>query len=260
MIANLGMYDMPTLRGATDALWAGIRAQLDDGPAQLTRGADLWEIWRSPDLLFAQTCGYPYRAKLRSHVHLIATPDYALPGCPPGYYNSLILARADDPRSALTAFDGARFAYNEALSQSGWAAPAQHFQARNLTLGALHQTGSHAASADAVAEGQADFCALDALTYLLLCDADPAFGSRFKIIERTASTPALPYITARTRDPAPLLGALKRAVAALDPAHRTALRLRDVLRIPETAYLSVPTPPAPNAHLPDPPEPPKNPR
>ena len=60
MIAFLGMYDMPPLRAANDAFWTAIRAELGYGPEHLTRTDDPWPVWQSPDLLFAQTCGWKF--------------------------------------------------------------------------------------------------------------------------------------------------------------------------------------------------------
>lgn len=46
-----------------------------------------------------------------------------MPDCPAGYYNSVFIARRDDPRRNSPDFTCATFAYNEPMSQSGWAAP-----------------------------------------------------------------------------------------------------------------------------------------
>ena len=139
MIASLGMYDRPQAQAANNRLWAlirdGMRAAAMPAPDTLTCGADAyWPGWTSPDLILSQTCGFPYRSRLHGHVTLIGTPDYAVAGCPPGYYHSVYLARADDPRRALAEFDSAAFAFNEALSQSGWAAPQNHAAALGLIL------------------------------------------------------------------------------------------------------------------------------
>lgn len=128
MIASLGMYELSGMAGANDRLWAlirdGLRARGIAAPDGLTRGeVAYWDAWQSPDLVLSQTCGFPYRARLHDKVTLIGTPDYGLPGCPPGHYCSVFVARKDDPRVTLDQFDGTALAYNEPLSQSGWAAP-----------------------------------------------------------------------------------------------------------------------------------------
>lgn len=123
MIASLGMYDLPELKDVNNRLWAQIRQELGFGPPKLDRKTDLWEIWQSPDLLLAQTCGYPYRAQLHQRVQLVGTPDYGLPDCPPGYYYSLFVVRSDSAFQTLADLDQCCLAYNEPLSQSGWAGP-----------------------------------------------------------------------------------------------------------------------------------------
>ncbi|APX11055.1 phosphate/phosphite/phosphonate ABC transporter substrate-binding protein [Tateyamaria omphalii] len=245
MIASLGMYDMPHLQGAHDRLWAGIRTALGHGPETLTRGDDLWRVWQAPDLLLAQTCGLPYRARLHGHVALIGTPDYGLPDCPPGHYFSYLIRRRDDTRGLKALCNQGVMAFNEPLSQSGWAAPVTHLTARNLAPRRMRQTGAHLASLNAVAAGDADFAAIDALTLLLAAQHDIDTTAAVTPFDRTAPTPALPYITARTLDPAPLAHAMRAAIARLSPTDRSALRLKGLVNMPASAYLALPIPPDP---------------
>lgn len=249
MIAALPMYDRPEIRALTDRYWQLIRAALArrgiDAPASLRRGdEELMPQWTAPDLLLSQTCGFPFRAKLHDKVTLIGTPDFGVEGCAPGYYRSVLIARRDDPRDTLAAFDGTPIAFNDALSQSGWAAPQNHAAKLGLTFPAGLQTGSHAASLAAVATGRADLAALDAVTWSLLSEHDPMAAS-VRVIAMTDPTPGLPYITARGRDSAPVFDAIAEAIAQLDPRERAALRLNGIVYIPAETYLAVPTPPAP---------------
>jgi len=244
MIASLPMYDRPETRAATDQLWQLVRAELHGGPETLSRDTDLWADWQSPDLVLSQTCGMPYRTRLRGRVSLVGTPDFALKGCPPGYYRSILVVRRDAQGDKLADFAAQRFAYNEALSQSGWAAPVSYAQARGLRFSRLVHTGGHAASARAVAQGRADIAALDAQSWRLMQRHD-AFAERLRALCATWPTPGLPCITAITRDPTPIRSALRRAIAALDDAPRAALCLNALVDIPEAAYMAVPTPGAP---------------
>ena len=251
MIAALPMYDFGDLRAANDELWSrvrdGLRARGYPAPDELTHDApDLWALWEAPDLVLAQTCGVPYRARLHGRVELVGTPDYGLPDCPPGYYCSVFVARRDDPRTGLAAFDGAAFAYNEALSQSGWAAPATHAGSMGLRLRPVLQTGAHRASAQAVAEGRADLAALDAVTWRHLQRLDPVAGA-LREVARTAPTPGLPLISAAGSDVDALRGALNAAVAALPDPARAVLGLRGIVQLSPAAYLAVPTPAPPEA-------------
>jgi len=244
MIASLPMYDLRPNQGANDRFWQAIRRHLGQGPDTLTRGGDLWDHWLADDLILSQTCGYPYRARLHDRVTLVGTPVYGLPGCPPGHYNSVFVARADDARKTLQDFAGARFAYNESMSQSGWAAPMVHLRALGLGFDDLVQTGGHRASALAVAEGRADIAALDALTWKMT-GRDDTFTAGLKELGRTTPTPVLPYITAKQNDAAPIFAAIEAAIGDLDVADRDMLSLRGIVEIPAEIYLAVPTPPGP---------------
>ena len=249
MIASLGMYDFGPAQAANDRFWAllrdGLRAKGYEAPDALTRGEGAyWQAWQSPDLLLSQTCGYPYRAKLHGHVTLVGTPDYGLPGCPPGHYRSIFVARKDDPRSTLHEFAGARMAFNEDLSQSGWAAPAHHLLMMGIEPSPSLRSGGHRLSAQAVAEGRADFAALDALTWAMLQGLDPA-AEQLNEIGATQPTPVLPFIAAAGADQPTLFSILEQAIAALAPADRATLHLRGLVAIPAEAYLAVPTPPPP---------------
>jgi ABC-type phosphate/phosphonate transport system substrate-binding protein len=249
MIASLGMYDFGPLQGANDRLWAlirdGLRAHGIDAPDLLTRGEGAyWQAWEAADLVLSQTCGYPFRTRLHGKVTYICTPDFGVKGCPPGYYRSIFVARANDSRQTLADFDGASFAYNEPQSQSGWAAPQNHVAAKGLHLLPTLQTGAHRLSAQAVAEGRADIAALDAVTYALLQKVEPAIAV-LKEIGWTEPTPGLPYISAPGQDAEVYFTVVSQAFAALAPTDRATLGLRGIVRIPAASYLAVPNPPAP---------------
>ncbi len=244
MIASLPMYDRPETAAANDRLWAGMRAHLDQGPDRLTRDGDLWMQWQSPDLLLSQTCGYPYRARLHGRVALVGTPVLDLPDCPPGQYYSVLVCRADDPRATPQDYATARFAYNDALSQSGWAAPQTWAARHGFAFSKPVQTGAHRASARAVAEGRADIAALDALSWRIMCQHD-SFATDLRVLARTDPTPALPYITARDRNPETLRDALSRAIAELAAEDRACLGLSGLLYLPAQDYLAIPNPAPP---------------
>ncbi|PZQ96774.1 MAG: hypothetical protein DI533_14410 [Cereibacter sphaeroides] len=249
MIASLPMYDRVETAGANDRLWAairdGMRAEGLDAPDALTRGAeDLWPQWTAPDLAFSQTCGFPYRSRLHGKVTLIGTPDYGIRGAPQGYYRSIFIARTDDLREKLADFDGARFAYNDGVSQSGWAAPQTHAESHDMRLPPCLRTGGHRASALAVAEGQADIAALDAVTWRMLERWEP-FTKGLRAIAKTTPTPGLPYIAASGAPGDKLFTIVSAAIAAMSPEDREATGIRGLVAIPAERYLEVPTPPAP---------------
>lgn len=243
MIAALPMYERPETVRAHDRFWALIRDGLRErglkAPDALTRDRDLWDIWQDPDLVLAQTCGLPYRARLHDRVTLIGTPDYGLPDMPPGHYCSVLVAR----RGETPEIEQAVLAFNEPLSQSGWAA-ALTLSGDQRYAGTL-ETGAHRESARAVAEGRADLCALDAVTWRLMERFEPDLTTRLHVIGRSPATPGLPLIAAPGCDAAATFAAVETAISALRPEDREVLGLTGLAAIPRSAYLAMPLPPAP---------------
>lgn len=248
MIASLPMYDRPETQAANDRFWRllrdGLQARGMAAPDALTRDGRLWDHWRAPDLVLSQTCGLPFRAVLHGSVTLVATPDYGVEGCDPGHYRSVLVCRAEDPRLDLAAFDGASLAYNEPMSQSGWAAPAGLALAAGLRWCPVGPTGAHRLSALAVAERRADLAAIDAVTWRMLRRWD-SWSSVLRVLAATDPTPGLPLIAAAGADPEPLRAALDDALAALGPDDRDVLQLRGFAAIPVADYLAVPIPAPP---------------
>ncbi len=249
MIASLPMYDRPETAPIIDQLWSEIRTRLGgDAPAHLTRGASLWDQWGSPDLVLSQTCGYPYRARLRDRVQLVATPDNRLPGCPPGHYNSVFVCRADDPRMTLAEFAEAPFAFSEPLSQSGWGAPQNHAADLGFAFSNDIYTSAHVQSARAVTEGRADIACIDALSLRLILRHDP-HASALREIARTRPTPAPPFITGPGQDAGVIRAALAGAIDALTPEAQDTIGLFGLADVPEADYLGVPNPAPPSDPL-----------
>ncbi|MFY0618059.1 phosphate/phosphite/phosphonate ABC transporter substrate-binding protein [Shimia sp.] len=244
MIATLPMYDRPETAAANDRLWGLFREAYGDGPNALSRGGDLWEMWQSDNLLLAQTCGFPYRSRLKDRVTLVGSPDLALEGLPAGYYASVIVAHPRFEGAGLSALSDATFAYNEPMSQSGWAAPWHHFTQQDVRIGDRIQSGAHRKSAQMVAEGKADYAALDIVSWKMMQRYD-AFSGKLVEVARTMPTPALPYITARYQKPAPIRNALHAAIEALSALERDTLLLQGLVALPQSAYEAVPNPPKP---------------
>ncbi|MDN5787327.1 phosphate/phosphite/phosphonate ABC transporter substrate-binding protein [Pseudorhodobacter sp.] len=248
MNADLSMYDFGDLIAANDAWWAliaeNLRKRSVDAPEHLTRGQDLWQGWQSPELLLSQTCGFPYRARLHGKVLLVGTPDYGVEGCAPGYYRSVFIARTDDQRGELAAFDGVAIAYNDAMSQSGWAGPQSEAARRAVRLPAGLQTGGHRASVHAVAQGRAEIAAVDAVTWRHLQRLDPE-AQAVRVVAMTEPNPGLPLITAIGRDTGALFSAVSQAIEALPHKQKAVLGIKGLVAIPAADYLAIPTPPAP---------------
>lgn len=232
--AALPMYDWLPNRAATDALWQFLKQRLwTEGfaaPDQLDRtGLPLSEIWTSPDLLVAQTCGLPYVRDLREHVHLIATPAYNLADCRPGRYRSRIVVHAGSSWACVADLAGMRAAINGRESQSGFVAlaamtpgwaPDSHFSEISVT-------GSHLASMQAVADGQADIAAIDAVSFLLAEQHFPEITTNLRVLDSSPETPGLPLITAIGRSNQQIMK-IRQAVLDVFSAPETETVRRDL--------------------------------
>ena len=240
-LAYLGFYDMPPVQPANDAYWAAIRARLGYGPDRLSRPDDLWPVWRAPNLLLGQTCSLPYRAHLHDRVQLVGTPDFGLPGCPPGHYRSaIVVRRGERPR------DGARLGINDAFSQSGWGNPRAWLVEQGITPGPILATGGHARTVVALAEGRVDMAGIDLLSWTML-DELGLLPAGLEIVGHTAPSLGTPYITAPGNDADAIAAAITAAISDLPDPVRRALHLRGLVRHDPAAYLAEATPPHPDA-------------
>ncbi|MGB7242860.1 MAG: PhnD/SsuA/transferrin family substrate-binding protein [Sulfitobacter sp.] len=245
MIANLMMYQRPQLVEAHARFWALIRKNLADAgmnsPEILSQDAEEFFVWKHPDLVLSQTCGMPYRTWLHDKVLLVGTPDYGLADCPPGYYRSAIIVRADDVRTQIPAFREATFAYNQTFSQSGFAAPYWHLKAQGFWFENRLHVEQHLESARAVATGGADIASLDAVTWRNIQKYEP-FATGLRVLEWTEPTPGLPLITALGNDTGLILTAVRGAIEELEEHSKSQLGIRGIVQIPKEDYLKVPNP------------------
>lgn len=235
MIAALQMYDWPEVREATDQWWRIVARHLGTDVA-LSRPADFTSPWLRDDLLFAQTCGYPFTHALRGRVNYVATPHYAADGCSGAAYRSIVMAREAKP---LAGFRDAVAAVNTPDSMSGMLAlklvfaplaEAGRFFSRTV------ETGGHLASLAAVQAGEADVCAIDCVCIAMAKRHRPSALQGLVEIARSPSVPGLPWIT-RAGDPRAIRRALQAAFA--DPelqSARTALLLDGFSELPVSAY------------------------
>ena len=218
MIASLPMYDWPEVRTATDELWNGIARHLGTTIA-LTRDGNHAALLTRDDLLFSQTCGYPFTHALAGKVTLVATPHYAVDGCDGPNYCSIIFAREQAPLEALR---GAVAAVNGDDSMSGMLALKLVFQplARNgRFFSRAIKSGGHIRSLIAVRDGMADVCAIDAVCVALARAYRPDYLDGLVEIGRSPPVPGLPFITLGG-DPVAIRAALACTLA--DPDLRAA--------------------------------------
>lgn len=243
-IASLSMYDWPEVRTATDVLWSAITARLlaqgIAAPDRLDRDTAREEAWVSPELVMAQTCGLPFMRSLKGKVVLLGSPIYHLEHDQPGDYCSLLVARSDDEATRLEDFRGRRVAFNGADSQSGYVAlqcvvAPLAIDGRFFAAGI--ESGGHRQSLVAVANDQADIAAIDAVSWQLALDHEPA-AKRLKVVAETPLTPGLPYITAlaNAAHRGAMIAAISAAIDALDPAARDRLKITGFRPRAESEY------------------------
>ncbi len=250
-VAALPMYDFLELQAANDALWSALCNRLADAgvecaPARLNRGANLDRLWTDPNLMLAQTCGYPFMTRLRGRVRLVLTPRYRARGCDGPFHRSVVVVRKGERAQGLADLRGLRLALNGPDSNTGMnllRAEIAPIARTAAFFGAVISTGSHAASAAAVAEGQADVAAIDCITWAHLQRLQSELTERLSVLAWTARSPGLPLITGRLTDRATfeaLTAALNDLARdeALAPVRHTLL-LEGFHPLPEPHYRSL---------------------
>jgi ABC-type phosphate/phosphonate transport system substrate-binding protein len=249
--AALPMYDLPELAWASDAWWEGLaralrREGLAEVPARLTRGAPPEKIWLAPDLLLAQTCGYPLVHALAGRVRYLATPAYDCPGCRGSDYHSLLIVRAGEPAGDLAALRGCRLVLNGWDSQSGMNAlrtMVAPLAAGRAFFAEVSESGGHRASMELVAGGRADLAAIDCVSFALITEVQPELAAKLRVLGASPSYPGLPYITAGGADEE-TVARLRRGLfaAVAEPAlaeARAALKLVGFALRPESDYQAI---------------------
>jgi len=235
MIASLPMYDRPENKAAHDVFYSVFRAELGYGPKELNRDIAYDASWAQPDLLLGQICNLPYRAHYRDTLIPLLNCDHRLPDTPAGFYHSLFVVRAQDAERGLAPATLGRFAYNDALSQSGWGAALERITEKGLQFHTTLRTGAHVDSIHAVASGDADLAAIDAVTWRLLQKWDTKTKD-LRVIGRTGLSPAMTFVTTKGNNPEKLRNALQIALNALSSTEMDALGLYGAVELPNKVF------------------------
>lgn len=242
MIANLPMYHRPELNEAHDLYWALIRKHLTaagiDSPETLSQDAGEMDVWVRPDLVFSQTCSMPFRKLIHDQVTLVGTPDFGVKGCHAGYYRSAFVVPKDDQRSDLVEFKNALFAYNMEISQSGYVAAKAEAAKHDFFFENRTCSGGHLNSALMIAEKKAEIAAIDAVSLKLMERYDD-FYNGLKIIQWTAPTPSLPYISGPDTNGKDIFNAVSAAIDELPTQVRDQLMIKGIIQIPKETYLAI---------------------
>ena len=242
--AELAMYVAPQQVSEANERWLTRILALLQHTRGDTRGLGLLELFRAPELLLSQTCGYPLLTQLRGQVQLIGRPHYEWPDSSGGEHCSVIVSRDADSRRDLAAFAGSRGVINDQHSNSGMnllrhcLAPLQR---GGRFFASVAVSGAHRQSLRWVREGWADLAAIDSVTFAYLARYAPAEVAGLRVVARTASSPTLPYITALNAGPESaerIRQAMNTALQQL-PEVAATLGLREVLPASEADYQKV---------------------
>lgn len=236
--AELLMYVAPSrVREASEA-WLQCALESLGAEREDASHLDLPGLWLSPDLLYAQTCGYPLMTLLRGKVRVIGRPVYELPHAGAGEHCSLLVVREDDPRQSLEDFFDSRGLINSPDSNSGMnllrhrLAPLQR---DGRFFSAIRYTGGHRDSLAALKNGEGDLAAIDSVTwdYLARDHSDETLGLR--ILASSAPSPTLPFIGPAHLDDA-AAERIRQALNQTLPAFAETLAIREVLPASEADY------------------------
>jgi ABC-type phosphate/phosphonate transport system substrate-binding protein len=250
-VVSLPMYDLPEVRPALDAWWAGLahhlaREGVSDVPAALPHGAPPDASWSRPDLLLSQCCGYDLRNGYTGALRVLATPCYGAPGCVGPAYASIVVVAADAPARSLDDLRGGVCAINGWTSHSGMNALRALIAPRSRGgrfFARIAVSGSHRASLAMVARGEADVAAIDCVVHALLARHRPGALTGTRPLGRTPKAPAPPFVTSASAGDATverLRAALFRAFddASLEAA-RANLLLAGIEVLPRAAYARI---------------------
>jgi phosphonate transport system substrate-binding protein len=181
--------------------WQTQLAQLEQGEAQ---GAFI--------------CGLPYTLRA-TQLEAVAAPvhtAHAYAGRAV-YWSDLVVQAAGSFRQ-VGDLRGARWAFNEPGSLSGYLAVLAYLAAQRLPpgfFGAAIASGAHLASIALVLEGEADVAAIDSTVLELALRDDPTLSGRLRSLARIGPNPAPPFVLSRTLAPA----LRERIVTALCELH-----------------------------------------
>jgi phosphonate transport system substrate-binding protein len=167
-------------------------------------------------------CGLPYVRKNNAEkkkVELLAAPVMSHPryGGKPVYYSDVIV-RTDSRLQSFEDLRGARWAYNEPGSHSGYNVTRYHLAKEGLGIsffGEFIESGSHQNSLRMLLEHKIDATAIDSTVLEMVLTKDPSIGERIRTIAILGPSPAPPWVV-HPSVPADVRRALIEAFLSMD--------------------------------------------
>jgi phosphonate transport system substrate-binding protein len=152
----------------------------------------------------AWICGLPYarrRDRACPAVSLVAAPVMAAPryGDRPVYFSDVVVLR-EGPWRTFDDLRGARWAYNEPTSHSGYALTRFELARGGYGsgfFGRAIEAGSHLAALELLRRGDADATALDSTVLDAMLAERPELGDELRMIATWGPSPIPPWVVAR---------------------------------------------------------------
>jgi ABC-type phosphate/phosphonate transport system substrate-binding protein len=191
MLASLAMYPFEPLRGSFNSLWTAVRSHLGWGPAALEWGVMTPDVWQHPDLLLAQTCGWPLVTRLRDDFVVVGAFDFDVPGAADGRYRSVLVSRHHASLDGLRARPGVVAAMNAPDSLSGWISLQAAWGSEPE---AVVETGGHIGSIRSLAAGTTDVASIDAVSWALISSIEPELVRGLFVVGSGPLVPCLPVV------------------------------------------------------------------
>jgi phosphate/phosphite/phosphonate ABC transporter binding protein len=187
-------------------LYERIAAYLDGRlgePAKLLIGpswAERLALLDAGEVQVGFICGLPYTHRL-DRVELLCAPEMAHPRYQgrPDYFTDVIVRR-DSRYRTFADLRGARYAYNDVGSNSGYVIPRDHLLQLGETagyFGSVQASGGHQKSIDLVLDGAVDTSGIDSTVLELEMKQRPAVGPALRVVQTIGPNPIPPVVVSR---------------------------------------------------------------
>ena len=242
------MYNLPEMRTVNARFWQALRgllvaAGLRDLPESLSFDRLPVPERIGPEILFSQTCGYPLETIFAGQAIRLGTPCYAVPGCDGPTHCGLFIVPTGSAARELRDLRGGVFLFNSRHSNSGMNLPRRalaDIADGRAFFAKVIETGSHPGNLDRITRGEADATAVDKVTFAFWCQYRPEAARQVRVLARTPTSPAIPFVTSVTT-PTATVTVLRDALTRLGREPHTAtaragLSITDIVDVPAGAY------------------------